>query len=203
MKLLTGLFLFLAISSAFAMPAGNPDDDAEYVPVSRRQQGVPRDYDSDVGPDFKDFKGVVDTGAGYPFFSLRPYNTENTGFFDGFEGLLKRLRESVLNRWWSSIPQPSDFDPSEGNTTSVVKVIDGHRVEINDTVYTKTDDFGNSIYKVRVVNIRPFESSEDPTTDGPGEEDKGSREELERGPQDNEVLGNIDSTEVKPSASPK
>lgn len=41
------------------------------------------------------------------------------------------------------------------------QVVDGHKVEINNTVYEKKGDFGNSVFKVRIINVRPLESGEE------------------------------------------
>lgn len=41
------------------------------------------------------------------------------------------------------------------------QVVDGHKVEINNTVYEKKGDFGSSVFKVRIINVRPLESGEE------------------------------------------
>lgn len=91
------------------------------------------------------------------------------------------------------------------------KVVDGHKVEVNETVYGDA----NSVFKVRVVNIRPLEDGETveetetkdikPVTQGPNaknpnaesNESDEKREPLEKKPLDNEIRGNIDEPEVK------
>lgn len=85
-------------------------------------------------------------------------------------------------------------------------MVDGHKVEVNETVYGDA----NSVFKVRVVNIRPLEDGETveetetkdikPVTQGPNAESNESdekREPLEKKPLDNEIRGNIDEPEVK------
>lgn len=213
----------LAVSSVLALPAGNPQDDAEVIAVPRRSQSVE--------PDFHDFKGVIDTGSGYPFLQSNPPTfSHNLGFFDSFEDILRRFRA----RLWPVLSDDGDRDingrdsdengdsgfgfglraltplnlsPQNGNTTSTVKVVDGHKVEVNETVYGND----NSVFKVRVVNIRPLASGEDvaegvttnegkskpqngPSTSAPvprGEFDESTederREPLEKQPADNEV----------------
>lgn len=101
------------------------------------------------------------------------------------------------------------------------QVVDGHKVEINETVFGNT----NSVFKVRVVNVRPLDSGEEvaegvhtngggfqpansPATSAPppaksagqGEfddevEEDGRREPLEKQPKDNEVR-DIDEPKV-------
>ncbi|KAH8319021.1 hypothetical protein KR067_004091, partial [Drosophila pandora] len=207
----------------------NPQDDAEVIDVPSRPQ---------PDPNFHNFRGVIDTGSGYPFLQSSP-SSFNEGFFNSFDDLFRRLR----TRLWPAIgsdsgedgaaagPDSSDDSGSgfafglrplipipkiplsteNGNTTSTVKVVDGHKVEINETVYGDT----NSIFKLRVVNVRPLDSGEEvaegvhsdggkflpapasgpSTTSGPptrngefdDEVEEGRREPLEKQPRDNEV----------------
>ena len=90
-------------------------------------------------------------------------------------------------------------------------MVDGHKVEVNETVYGDE----NSVFKVRVVNIRPLEDGEtveeteikdiQPVTQGPNttnnnnesNESDEKREPLEKKPVENEIQGNIDEPEVK------
>lgn len=94
--------------------------------------------------------------------------------------------------------------------------MDGHRVEINETVYGDT----NNVFKVRVVNVRPLDSGEEVaegvtnnngevkpessfTTSAPpkrselddSEDEEDRREPLEKQPRDNEVR-DIDGPQV-------
>ncbi|XP_049825358.1 uncharacterized protein LOC109598540 isoform X2 [Aethina tumida] len=52
-------------------------------------------------------------------------------------------------------PQFPPIDLGKGNTTSVTKIIDGHKVVINETEYQKQDDFGGSFFKVRIIDVQP------------------------------------------------
>ncbi|KAH8419462.1 hypothetical protein KR222_005914, partial [Zaprionus bogoriensis] len=202
----------------------SPQDDAELIPVPHRQTEATTD------PDFKDFKGVIDTGSGYPFLQPNPSTFKlNLGFFDSFDDIFRRLH----TRLWpfsagsdeaetgsgdsSEVGSPLGFglrtltplNTQNGNTTSTVKVVDGHKVEINETTYGDA----NSLFKVRLVNVRPLESGEEilegvtnnqgdfkpvssPSTSAPpkrseldesDEVDAGRREPLEKQPKDNEV----------------
>ncbi|KAH8412543.1 hypothetical protein KR009_002909, partial [Drosophila setifemur] len=202
----------------------NPQDDAEVIDVPSRPQ---------TETDFHNFRGVIDTGS---FLQPNP-SAFNLGFFDSFDDLFRRLR----TRLWPVIATDSGEDgapalagsddssddvgsgfsfglrplipisPKNGNTTSTVKVVDGHKVEINETVYGDS----NSMFKVRVVNVRPLDSGEtvdegvhtseggfqpaagaSPSTSAPPtkttgefeeEEEEDRREPLEKQPKDNEV----------------
>ncbi|EDW88182.1 uncharacterized protein LOC6527378 isoform X1 [Drosophila yakuba] len=226
MKLLFGLLMtVLALSGVFTLPArSDPQDDAEEIKVPSRLQPE---------SDFHNFHGVIDTGSGYPFLQPNP-SSFNVGFFDSFDDLFRRLR----TRLWPVIGSDSGengarptgdsddssdgsgagfsfgvrplipLDSKNGNTTSTIKVVDGHKVEINETVYGDS----NSVFKVRLVNVRPLESGEEvaqgvhtsgggfqpvlnPVTSAPpkkveeaDEEDEDDRREpLEKQTEDNEV----------------
>ncbi|XP_052850739.1 uncharacterized protein LOC128261209 isoform X2 [Drosophila gunungcola] len=223
MKLLLGVLVtVLALSGVFTLPARNdPQDDAEVIKVPSRPQPE---------PDFHNFRGVIDTGSGYPFLQSNPSGF-NLGVFDSFDDLLRRLRTRI----WPVIGSDSGEDgasptddssddsgsgfsfglrplipvnPKNGNSTSTVKVVDGHKVEINETVYGDS----NSVFKVRLVNVRPLESGEEvaqgvhtsggdfqpavaPSTSAPStkvgefddEDEDDRREPLEKQPEDNEV----------------
>lgn len=95
-----------------------------------------------------------------------------------------------------------------------LKYINGRKVVINDTFYTKETDFGTSVYNVRVIDFLPDndETTSSTTNDGSpeldvddesgiesnnnGELDRGSPEELDNNEHDNEINGDIDDVEV-------
>lgn len=227
MKLLLGLLVSLAISSAFALPARSPKDEVDIVEVpqqgpqrsSDRENNSSNDDDTDVDPDYKNFKGFVDTGAGYPFLAPlpRPFSF-NLGFFDSFDDIFRGLRNRLL-----SVDSDSS-ESSEGgigfgsdpinNTTSVVKVVDGHKVEINETVIGKGDGAGGSLFKFRIINIRPLESGEEvvegtqtsappaldnnniPSTTNRRDIEENS-DEVAKSSNENEINANVDDPEVK------
>nr|XP_017012110.1 uncharacterized protein LOC108067549 isoform X1 [Drosophila takahashii] len=235
MKLMLGVLVtVLALSGVLTLPARNdPQDDAEVIKVPSRPQPE---------SDFHNFRGVIDTGSGYPFLQPNP-SSFNVGFFDSFDDLFRRLRtrlwpvvgsesgEDGASRTGDSDDSSDDngsgfpfgvrplipLDSKKANTTSTVKIVDGHKVEINETVYGDS----NSVFKVRLVNVRPLESGEEvaqgvhtsggdfqpaaaPSTSAPStkvgefddEEDEDDRREpLEKQPQDNEVR-DIDEPKV-------
>uniref|UniRef100_A0A182KCL5 Salivary secreted mucin 3 n=1 Tax=Anopheles christyi TaxID=43041 RepID=A0A182KCL5_9DIPT len=155
-------------------------DDAEYivVPLSHHRPTYYNRYPS----SFEGFDGVVDTGDFAPvpaspvyFPTYNPFSWHVSGYLDD---LLKRVRDRFAGSWnpfyggdylpsgpgiWPvEIPDDSSED-GVTNSTSTVKVIDGHKVVINDTYYTKKTEFGTSIFKVRVIDVKP-------TDDGSSEE---------------------------------
>ncbi|XP_069962316.1 uncharacterized protein vir-1 [Bactrocera oleae] len=208
MKFLIGLLVAsLAVGGVLCVPARSPSDDAEVIDVPRRHSNDDSDESSGGEPDFKDFRGVIDTGVGYPFLQPHPLPFSfNLGFFDAFEDIFRRLRNQI---WSSSDDDLGAFDTSKGNTTSTVKVVDGHKIEVNETVYGDADN----LFKVRLVNIRPLASGEEvdetpnskapnPVTSAPNKKNDESesderREPLEKNSYDNEIKRNIDDPEVK------
>ncbi|XP_054082523.1 uncharacterized abhydrolase domain-containing protein DDB_G0269086 [Zeugodacus cucurbitae] len=216
MKFLIGLLVAsLAVGGVLCVPAGSPRDDAEVIDVPRRHSYANSDESSAGEPDFKDFKGVIDTGVGYPFLQPHPLPFSfNLGFFDAFEDIFRRLRSQL---WSSTEDGLGSFDSSKGNTTSTVKVVDGHKIEVNETVYGDADN----LFKVRLVNIRPLESGEEvdetpdaktpngnPVTSAPNKNAEESesderREPLEKNSYENEIKHNIDDPEVKYHTDPQ
>lgn len=176
------LVVALTVAATFALPASyekesDSSDDAEFivVPLSHQRPSFHR-YPS---TSFENFDGVVDTGDFYPvparpiyFPSYNPFSWHLTGYLDD---LMKRVRDRFAGSWnpfyggdlipsgpgvWPvGIPEDSSEDGAATNSTSTVKVIDGHKVVINDTYYTKKTDFGTSIFKVRVIDVKPFDET--------------------------------------------
>lgn len=107
---------------------------------------------------------------------------------------------------------------------SHLKYIDGRKVVINDTFYTKATEFGTSVYNVRVIDFLPANDGTTRTTatnnDGESkfdvesvddgtdvksnsnddELDKGSPEELDNSNNVIDINGDIDDVEVISSA---
>jgi len=226
MKFIIGLLVAsLALNGVFALPAGSPSDDAEVINVPRRPFSFDNDDDINSDPDFKEFKGVIDTGSGYPFLQPSPHAFSfNLGFFDSFEDIFRRLHTRLLpipsfggaaDSGDSSEEGGPLFNPKNGNTTSTVKIVDGHKIEVNETVYGDA----NNVFKVRLVNIRPVGSDEDvqetdvetkntnnnPATSAPkhdvlnrnNDDSDERREPLEKKQPDDNEIRNIDDPEVK------
>nr|XP_040232654.2 uncharacterized protein LOC120955657 [Anopheles coluzzii]XP_040232655.2 uncharacterized protein LOC120955657 [Anopheles coluzzii]XP_040232656.2 uncharacterized protein LOC120955657 [Anopheles coluzzii]XP_040232657.2 uncharacterized protein LOC120955657 [Anopheles coluzzii] len=195
------LVVALTVTATVAYPASyekdaNSDasDDAEYivVPLSHHRPTYYNRYPS----SFEGFDGVVDTGDFAPvparpvyFPSYNPFSWHLSGYLDD---LLKRVRDRFSGSWnpfygGDYLPSGPGFFPVEipddssedgvTNTTSTVKVIDGHKVVINDTYYTKKTEFGTSIFKVRVIDVKPTDdgSAEATTPKAPTDVEVGNR----------------------------
>nr|CAH7715620.1 unnamed protein product [Callosobruchus chinensis] len=74
------------------------------------------------------------------------------------------------------IPAFPSIDLGKGNTTSVTKIINGHKVVINETEYSKDDDLGGAFFHVRVIDVRP--DDEDKSGESSTPKDDASREPL-------------------------
>ncbi|XP_049282644.1 uncharacterized protein LOC125763465 isoform X1 [Anopheles funestus] len=182
------LVVALTVTATIAYPASyekekesDTSEDAEYivVPLSHHRPTYYNRYPS----SFEGFDGVVDTGDFAPiparpvyFPSYNPFSWHLSGYLDD---LLKRVRDRFAGSWnpfyggdfipsgpgiWPpEIPEDSSED-GVTNSTSTVKVIDGHKVVINDTYYTKKTEFGTSIFKVRVIDVKPTDDSSEAVT---------------------------------------
>nr|AEE62013.1 unknown [Dendroctonus ponderosae] len=118
---------------------------------------------------------IIDTGVfdGWENpFSSNPFG----GLFGSLDGIMERMRQqiaSIMNRLpigkasndtevlsfpggfeQPAFPSISGIDLSKGNTTSITKVIDGHKVVINETEYKNEDDFGGTFFKVRIIDVK-------------------------------------------------
>lgn len=185
----TCLLVVVAVASiAYAFPArsdskSDPSNDAEFIVVPLEHQRP--SYISHRYPaTFEDFDGVLDTddfphpdGQSPVFFpSINPFTWQFSSYLDD---IIKRVRDRFAGSWNPFYGGGGDFIPSgpglfpidipdvdsaEGgqtNSTSTVKVIDGHKVIINDTYYTKKTDFGTSVFKVRVIDVQPADDGDD------------------------------------------
>ncbi|XP_058814870.1 uncharacterized protein LOC131678648 [Topomyia yanbarensis] len=186
MKATCILLIGALLATGFAYPASkeskssssDPSDDTEFIVVPLEHQRP--SYFNRYPGSFDGFDGVLDTddfphhGQNPIFFpSINPFTWQFSSYLDD---LMRRLRDRFSGSWnpfygggdfvpsgpgvWPvDIPDESS-DGGETNTTSTVKIIDGHKVIINDTYYTKHTEFGTSIYKVRVVDVKPLDEDE-------------------------------------------
>nr|CAI5823434.1 unnamed protein product [Callosobruchus analis]CAI5846352.1 unnamed protein product [Callosobruchus analis] len=162
--------------------SANPKKDVEEIPATRRDYGEP----------------IVDTGV-VSFGG--PYDSPFGGLFENIESVMKRMRQQMealfknvpgfrSNATSSEedddgfptlagrfpIPAFPSIDLGKGNTTSVTKIINGHKVVINETEYSKDDDLGGSFFHVRVIDVRPEDEGKSVETSSP--KDDASREPL-------------------------
>uniref|UniRef100_A0A336KKE7 CSON011373 protein n=1 Tax=Culicoides sonorensis TaxID=179676 RepID=A0A336KKE7_CULSO len=134
--------LSMVIFAVNAAPAKNDDVEfVEIVPLEKRNGtfGI-HEYDEDDVPT--------------SFFPVAyfPFNIDFRSLFTGFDDLINRMR----NSFHSLI---DDDDVNKGNTTSTVKIVDNHKVVINDTTYKKDTPYGTQFVKVRTVHVKPLNES--------------------------------------------
>ncbi|KAL6435815.1 hypothetical protein ACFW04_005588 [Cataglyphis niger] len=76
-----------------------------------------------------------------------------------------KMRENLLNYFWT-IPDIAKIPIPEGaNTTSTTKIINGHVVTINETTYTSSDENGGTAFRIRIIDVKP-ENDTIPTLGG-------------------------------------
>ncbi|KAF7270310.1 hypothetical protein GWI33_016711 [Rhynchophorus ferrugineus] len=154
-SILTGCLLVVACS---AMPAYK--DQVESVPRAKPYGDQP----------------IVDTG----YFSdwQSPFSNPFGGLFDNIDTIMTQMRKelsSILQRFpmgrGPNTTEETDYpviagpftrisgdDTLKGNTTSVTKLINGHKVVINETEYKNDDIHGGTFFKIRIVDIAPDSS---------------------------------------------
>ncbi|XP_014479517.1 PREDICTED: icarapin-like [Dinoponera quadriceps] len=73
-----------------------------------------------------------------------------------FRETLNALREQML-QWFWNVPDFTNMPIPEGaNTTSTVKVVDGHMVTINETTYSSGDKNGGTAFRIRIIDVKPL-----------------------------------------------
>lgn len=164
----TTILVLAVLSIAAGLPAPSPrdiSDEVEIVPLEHNPYGD---------------QPIVDTGV----IGYGPFSNPFSGLLENLEGMMTRMRQqmdTLLRRIPTirsnsteqipdfpigvDLPAFGDIDLGKGNTTSVTKVIDGHKVVINETEYKKEDDFGGAFFKVRIIDVRPDSSELTTNTD--------------------------------------
>ncbi|XP_056631968.1 uncharacterized protein LOC130442029 [Diorhabda sublineata] len=167
-----GTLVFVAICGYLCCVAALPatsqvDRDVEFVQSKEKPGDQP----------------IIDTGYGFD----GPFSNPFGGFLDGFESLMAQVRQQVESLWnqfpviragnssdqipsfssfnaFGGFPQIDDLDLGKGNTTSETKIIDGHKVIINQTEYHKDSENGSAFFKVRVIDVQPTEKDSEEVT---------------------------------------
>ncbi|EZA56188.1 Icarapin-like protein, partial [Ooceraea biroi] len=68
---------------------------------------------------------------------------------------MTRLRNNLMSYFWN-LPDITNMKIPEGaNTTSTVKIIDGHVVTINETTYSSGDANSNTAFRIRIIDVKP------------------------------------------------
>ncbi|XP_018406220.1 PREDICTED: icarapin-like [Cyphomyrmex costatus] len=77
-----------------------------------------------------------------------------------FSDTINRLRQNLLNYFWT-IPDITSFKAPEGaNTTSTTKIINGHVVTINETTFVSGDNNSGTVFRIRTVDVKPQNETE-------------------------------------------
>ncbi|XP_067009670.1 icarapin-like [Anabrus simplex] len=139
--------LFLIVA-AFAVVESFPRVGEEEVVI------VPLERDADSTEESSE-----ESGEDYGYFHIGV-----PSFFTGFDAFMKSLATRVRQLISSG---PSEDWGKVSNATSTRKVIDGHVITVNDTTYTRDSNDSNSVFFVRVIDIKPTEVNPDePTPSG-------------------------------------
>ncbi|XP_050506524.1 uncharacterized protein LOC126884580 isoform X2 [Diabrotica virgifera virgifera] len=158
---------------------------------------------------------VIDTDAGFGFDG---FSNHFSGLFDNFESILTKIKQQMdqlMNSFpvfrtgnstgdfpdfpnfggdLPQIPQFGDIDLSKGNTTSETKIIDGHKVVINNTQYHKDGENGSAFFQVRVIDVQPTETEDATASANAMPKD---REDVENS-IDNEIIKNKEAVYYQP-----
>ncbi|XP_026479732.1 uncharacterized protein LOC113386147 [Ctenocephalides felis] len=140
-----------------------------------------------IPPHEPPFLAGVPQPAPSVFAGLNPFGNGG-GFLGGLESglaLMRRQLSTILNH----VPGVGNPAQGDGNTTSSTKVIDGHRITINETVYS--NGYDGSVFKVRVVDVHPEKPDHKPSEEEDGAEVTTTNPKLQT-----EKMGKIDSVEV-------
>lgn len=117
--------------------------------------------------DLPDISDMDDTSMEeYPSY----FNPFMSNPFDGFltrmQDFMTRFREQmagILSRIPDDAVSPWGKIPEGANTTSTTKIIDGHVVTVNESVFTDGDDSHGMVFRVRVIDIKPQNETVLPT----------------------------------------
>jgi len=185
MKSFQFVCVFALVAVAACVPVDNksknPDAEVVIVPL----EGPQDVFDLD--------DGVVDTGYPGPYF-FNPFGNPFSGFMSGMDDMMKRLHDQmsqVLHRLPADNGDWKEITEGKGNTTSTTKVINGHRVTVNETTYGDDGKDSGSFFKIRIVDVRPAseessDSSEEKVDNRHEVEEVNTKEVEETTPRNNQ-----------------
>ncbi|XP_036151057.1 icarapin-like [Monomorium pharaonis] len=114
---------------------------------------------------------LVACARGYPSIGYDSDEDDFDGYFGGysvpnlFSDYFNRLRQRIADMFLDPHSM-TDFKIPEGaNTTSTTKIINGHVVTINETTYTKNDALGGTAFRVRIIDIKPQNGTDNSTVE--------------------------------------
>ncbi|KAK6636070.1 hypothetical protein RUM43_009722 [Polyplax serrata] len=147
----------------------NSDESFFILPFGRHhnKKDVPSVVEVEVGDSDEDESSSFFPTYFRPLF-FNPFSFMNFGFSDFFS------KPSFMD---SLVPKGIP-DAAVKNSTSTTKVVDGHKIVVNDTVYE--NEKNGAVYRIQVVEILPTDSQETPNQKGSDEKtDKSSEEKTE------------------------
>ncbi|KAL2711982.1 icarapin-like [Vespula squamosa] len=105
--------------------------------------------------------GLSDSSDSDESWSLfRPSTVNFDSLRQSLHEMMKQLRKQIADIA-SSFPLNPEFVtrwnkiPEGANTTSTTKVINGHVVTINETIYSDGNDAEGTVIRVRVIDVKP------------------------------------------------
>ncbi|XP_046831750.1 icarapin-like [Vespa crabro] len=105
--------------------------------------------------------GLSDSSDSDESWSLFRPSTVNFDYLrQSLQDLMNRLRNQMANIA-STFPLNTGFVtrwnkiPEGANTTSTTKIINGHVVTINETIYSDGNDTEGTVIRVRVIDVKP------------------------------------------------
>ncbi|CAD6211851.1 GSCOCG00003864001-RA-CDS [Cotesia congregata] len=157
--------LLLASAHCFPGVSRDPEDSSE----SNKQKSqieliLPEEDRKNFGelPNFDDDGGFRFTPIK---FNFRPIQTDDSfiPFFSGFQDMVKQMREE-MNKMFAGFPSLDDLKPLGGipkdainktSSKSETKVINGHKVTINETTFSDGTNNSNTFVRFKVIHVRP------------------------------------------------
>ncbi|XP_018311455.1 icarapin-like [Mycetomoellerius zeteki] len=98
--------------------------------------------------------------SGYDSSDEDDFDTMSFDFaMPNFYDTIIKLRETLSN-YFLNMPDMNFKIPEGANTTSTVKIINGHVVTINETTYTSGDDISGTMFRIRTVDVKPQNGTE-------------------------------------------
>ncbi|XP_049834486.1 icarapin-like isoform X1 [Schistocerca gregaria] len=158
------VFVFAVIAATNAFPRTSSDTELVFVPLESRA-GVTESVE-DVDDSSDDDDDFI-----FPFGGFFGFSSFMQDFMRRITDVLKGLPDGAFN-----------FG-KEGNTTSTTKVVGGHVITVNETVYKNDDDTG--VYKIQVIEVKPTEGAIDSEQNPTETSDSASPEQVSE--NDNEI----------------
>lgn len=145
-------------------------------------------FDILTGTGNNNFNTKPAINSWFPSTFQQPYNFNMNFGFNGFQDLFRSLWQTANSFDFGDLDTSPSAKDGEANTTSTIQIIDGKKYIVNDTVYTKVSPFGQSVYKIRTVNLYDCN------------DDEGKKDDVTPTPTDDEVK-NVKINPEEPASS--